>query len=450
MAISNRERVGKALDLLCAGLAPFVERELKVVHGDKWEEIAREGQPPERGKPKKKTAKLHLDTQALLAVMWNQWNTVFNRTLGMAERSIVSELRDVRNKWAHQEAFSSSDAYRALDSMERLLTAVSAEQASEIGQMRMDLLRVQFDEQRRGEMRKASFTPTEGKPQGGLKPWREIVTPHPDVASGRYQQAEFAADLWQVYQNEGSDEYKHPTEFFRRTFITEGLRGLLQGALERIGRDRRRSRRRACRRTSAAARPTPNSRCGIRSRARPASEMPGVEELVKETGVRDCRRRQAGGAGRHEDFSGPTPQEAGWHRGPDALGRIGMAIGRQGGVQAGQGGRRNGNQSRRCPQGTFQQVRPVPDPHRRVGGLRPAVAGRHGPSGGHIRHSVHLRPDDQRMPPRPPSRRCWSSAFPSSDNEIGGRWGQEALARLKNAIGRVESLVAAGQSRRGV
>ena len=166
--------------------------------------------------------------------MWNQWNTVFNRTLGGAERSIVSELRDARNKWAHQEAFSSSDAYRALDSMERLLTAVSAEQAAEIGQLRMDLLRVQFDEQRRGEMRKASFTPAEGKPQGGLKSWREVVTPHPDVASGRYQQAEFAADLWQVYQNEGSDEYKHPTEFFRRTFITEGLRGLLTGATLRL------------------------------------------------------------------------------------------------------------------------------------------------------------------------------------------------------------------------
>jgi hypothetical protein len=25
------------------------------------------------------------------------------------------------------------------------------------------------------------------------------VTPHADVASGRYQQAEFAADLWQVH-----------------------------------------------------------------------------------------------------------------------------------------------------------------------------------------------------------------------------------------------------------
>ena len=29
MAITNHERVGKALDLLKAGLAPFIERELK-------------------------------------------------------------------------------------------------------------------------------------------------------------------------------------------------------------------------------------------------------------------------------------------------------------------------------------------------------------------------------------------------------------------------------------
>ena len=30
-------------------------------------------------------------------------------------------------------------------------------------------------------------------------------------------------------------------------------------------------------------------------------------------------------------------------------------------------------------------------------------------------------------------------SIPASDNEIGGEWGRLALARLKNAIGRVES-----------
>ena len=37
MAVTNRERVGKGLDLLAAGLQPFVERELKSHLGDNWQ-----------------------------------------------------------------------------------------------------------------------------------------------------------------------------------------------------------------------------------------------------------------------------------------------------------------------------------------------------------------------------------------------------------------------------
>jgi hypothetical protein len=62
----------------------------------------------------------------------------------------------------------------------------------------------------------------------------EVVTPHKDVASGRYQQAEFAADLWQVHLGEGTDEYKKPVEFFRRTYLTESLKRLLVSAVQRI------------------------------------------------------------------------------------------------------------------------------------------------------------------------------------------------------------------------
>ncbi len=43
-------------------------------------------------------------------------------------------------------------------------------------QMRMDVMRTLFDEQRRQEMRKKSFQPTEGKPQAGLK-LRSSVAP---------------------------------------------------------------------------------------------------------------------------------------------------------------------------------------------------------------------------------------------------------------------------------
>ena len=118
--------------------------------------------------------------------------------------------------------------------MSRLLTAVSSPQADEVGKMKMELRRLTYDEQVRGEKRKAGGSLIEAAATGTLKPWREIVTPHADVASGRYQQAEFAADLWQVHLGEGSDEYRKPQEFFRRTFLTESLKRLLVGGVQRI------------------------------------------------------------------------------------------------------------------------------------------------------------------------------------------------------------------------
>jgi len=233
MAITNHERVGKALEQLNTGLRPFVERELKATYKERWAETARPSFPnwQQTGKD---AAQLNWDTQALLSVMWDLWNDCFRKILGPSDRSLVSELRDVRNKWAHQKAFSTDDAYRAIDTISRLLTAVAAPEVEQVDQMKAETLRVKFDEQVRSQKRKESSIAVEGKPAAGLRPWREVVTPHPDVASGRYQQAEFAADLWQVFLGEGSDEYRDPVEFYRRTFITEGLQKLLSNALLRL------------------------------------------------------------------------------------------------------------------------------------------------------------------------------------------------------------------------
>ncbi|RMG97182.1 MAG: ATP-binding protein, partial [Deltaproteobacteria bacterium] len=170
----------------------------------------------------------------LLKAMVDNWQGVFRYVLGHVERSYVGELIDVRNKWAHEKPFTSDDVYRALDTMQRLLEAISeGERAEAIGRLKADLQRQVFAEQARNKVRYKQLT-IEGTPKKGLKPWREVITPHQDVASGRYMQAEFAADLAQVHRGEGSDEYRDPHEFFRRTFITSGLRDLLSGALRRI------------------------------------------------------------------------------------------------------------------------------------------------------------------------------------------------------------------------
>ncbi len=232
MAISNRERIGRALEILNTGLKPFVEREMEATHGQRWRyqalnalrdyHITSDGQD------------LHLDTQALFLIMWDQWKPVFSKTLGHMERNYISELRETRNRWAHQEAFSYGDVSRALDSMHRLLSAVAAEEAKEIDRQLQEVMRLRYEEQARKGAQSTSITPTTNQPANGLPPWRAVITPHPDVSSGRYQLAEFAADLGQVYRNEGSDEYRRPQDFFQRTFLTEGLKRLLTTALCRL------------------------------------------------------------------------------------------------------------------------------------------------------------------------------------------------------------------------
>ncbi len=228
MAQSNHERVGKALELLRQGLYPYVEREMKACYGEDWPLDAREVLREDWNNG------VNWDSQALLKLMWLRWHEVFARQLGPAERGLVGELRGIRNSWAHQKAFTADDSYRALDTVQRLLTAVAAPEAGEVDRQKQEVLRLRYEEQTRNQARKCSTGGIEGRPTGGLRPWREVITPHPDVASGRYQQAEFAADLNQVYQGEGADEYRDPRRFYARTFLTYGLRELLTSALKRL------------------------------------------------------------------------------------------------------------------------------------------------------------------------------------------------------------------------
>jgi predicted AAA+ superfamily ATPase len=228
MAVSNRDRVGKGLELLATGLSAFVDGEMRAAApaGSDWVvAVAAVGPGPAR--------RVSLDDpQFLLKTLWDYWNPVFSKVLGRNERSMVSLLRDVRDRWAHNEAFTGDDAYRALDGIQMLLQSVAASsQADEVGRSKDELLRLRYED----AARKAARGPAAvGAETGGLTPWREVVTPHADVRSGTFAQAEFAADLAQVHRGEGADEYRDPVEFFRRTFVTEGLRQLLFQAVQRF------------------------------------------------------------------------------------------------------------------------------------------------------------------------------------------------------------------------
>ena len=231
MAETYRDLVGGAMDALKSGLAPFASREFTNHYG---QQSAHKLQDMLEGPIYDAKNFSDMDVAALLKVMWVSWNDVYRDTLGHAERSLVSELRHTRNLWAHQKAFSGDDAHRALDSAHRLLLAVSAEESAKVEEMKKSLWRRLYDDHMRATRGKTAGALVAGPATGNISPWRDVVTPHDDVANGQYQQAEFAADLWQVHIGEGSAEYKDPAEFFRRTYLTDSLKRLLGGAVRRL------------------------------------------------------------------------------------------------------------------------------------------------------------------------------------------------------------------------
>ncbi len=197
MAISNSDRIGRALDQLRDALLPYISRELYQGIGSNWQE----GLAPNTSLQ---------DVSVLLKLFIEHWQTVFKRLLSQADRSYVSELLDARNRWAHQDAFSSDDTDRALDTAARLCRNIAApEPAEAIRLLREELQQQVYSDRARNRTRYQ--VSIENQVQAGLLPWREVITPHPDVITGKYQQAEFAADLDQVRRGIGSKEYTDPT-----------------------------------------------------------------------------------------------------------------------------------------------------------------------------------------------------------------------------------------------
>src|SRR6056297_3427396 len=134
MAKSARQTVFEGMELMPEALIPFVEKRLDSTLQGHWQVDVVERI---RGLRPNSAGKVAWDQQGLLQCMMAYWKESFSSVLGHMERSMVSELLEVRNRLSHNESFSYDDAERALDSMRRLCEAISAgETAGQLGKMR--------------------------------------------------------------------------------------------------------------------------------------------------------------------------------------------------------------------------------------------------------------------------------------------------------------------------
>lgn len=251
--MNNHETVTKGFDILNGVLAPYIARELQRVYGAEWWNIGvydKLYDEQKRGLPSYgnwQTLVDSLDVARCLLLLDVHWNEVFKRKLSIDHRTWVKELQGTRNKWAHigGQDFSNDDTWRALDTMARLCEQLDAESAEEIRSLLREnrygsadgstaVVEASANAEDTGKQNSKSAGVLQNIPMQGLPSWRDVIEPHPDVAQGRYKNAEFAADLAQVARGEGAFEYRDPVEFFNRTYITEGMAGLLTQALKRV------------------------------------------------------------------------------------------------------------------------------------------------------------------------------------------------------------------------
>ena len=192
-----------------------------------------------------------LDVQLALTLVDLHWRTLFSKKLPRTFYNWIKEINSVRNDWAHSTPAQLKDytddyVLRVLDTIARILDQIDPESVEPVRAKMREIRYGSADGSMAAgaataEPQAAGTAPAGAKEKAGffhaagkLPSWREVMQPHPDVRKGQYKNAEFAADLAQVARGEGSMEYVDPVEFFSRTYITEGMKGLLTTTLQRV------------------------------------------------------------------------------------------------------------------------------------------------------------------------------------------------------------------------
>ncbi len=238
---SNRDRIGKMFEILAEALDPFIAGVLEPQIGDTDWALVVKLADEEKGIAGKEYSRedphiqLRMLTDGLTGRVKKGWYP-FKGIVSREHEAYAQLLREVRNDWAHNKSFDDDSALRALDYARLLLAAVGQPYAADkVDAIRLDLRRIATGKQDEKALKSSTVVPG----ASGLAPWREVLKPRDEVATGNFQSSEFAADLYKVARDPDatSGEYSDPARFFSRTYLTEGLRDLISRAVKRLSGD---------------------------------------------------------------------------------------------------------------------------------------------------------------------------------------------------------------------
>ena len=144
---TNYLHLTHGFEVLTRVLPPYIMRELRTAYGEEWWRqgvlgVLYDNQkydlPIDGGDEKLIST---LDIARCLRLIDIHWRDLFGRKLKREHRAWVNELLDTRNKWAHQGPvdIEDDDAWRAFDTMRRLIEPMDAQATEELRKLAHDM-----------------------------------------------------------------------------------------------------------------------------------------------------------------------------------------------------------------------------------------------------------------------------------------------------------------------
>ncbi len=251
----NKDALTKAVDIYRDAMRAFIIRHLKQVQGRNAEDMINESLDSKRaaefedGLRNGKTIESLIGVSSFPHILNKCWENPFRSVL--KDDRYVSDasyrIRDARNEAAHigTEDIDKNDLIGWLSNIIGSLTRIHqpklAEAVEEIlnGVISPAPAPILPKEKPKNEIEEAEennkseeIEQSEPPKKGKLTPWREAIDLNPDVKK-ESGQAEYRADLQQIGQGAANSIYSDPTRFFKRTYISAGLRALLVNSLKR-------------------------------------------------------------------------------------------------------------------------------------------------------------------------------------------------------------------------
>ena len=210
MATSNRDRIGRMFEVLSEALDAFITRDASSRDRREGLDFLVAAVDSDKGIAGKEYSRD--DPQVQIRLLTENVTARYRAELAALPWSVHPRRRGLRHpserraeRLGAHEVIRRRHCLAGARSGPQLLTAIGQGYAADkIDAIRLDLRRIATGKQDQKSLKSSTVTPN----ASGLAPWRQVLKPRDEVATGSFQSSEFAADLYKVARRPGGTSWR--------------------------------------------------------------------------------------------------------------------------------------------------------------------------------------------------------------------------------------------------